>query len=1027
MAETKSETQSETKSETKDGRRGLSPHEIQDLVIESDTGSRNPKNRYVAFMLIAIAFTWSLFQIYIASPFSLMGAIKLDAVKSRYVHLAFAIFLAFLAYPCFRRSPRGYIPLFDWLLALLATWSVIYLFAFYEQLAQRSGLIQSYILSYLNEKFQFSNMPIKKGWDFEMALIGVLLLLEATRRVLGLPLLVVASICLFYSLFGSAFICTKYEMELGEKICAGGFHLFPEILRMESKSFARVASQQWLSTEGVFGIALGVSTSFVFLFVLFGALLDKGGAGNYFIKVAFALLGHLRGGPAKAAVLASGMTGLISGSSIANTVTTGTFTIPLMRRVGFTGEKAGAVEVSSSVNGQIMPPVMGAAAFLMVAYTNIPYIQVIKHAFLPAIASYMALLYIVHLEAVKSNMKAIERPSSVSALRIRLLRSGIIMSSIFIIAGAVYFFVELVKSLFNGFGTFSGGGSFGDGSGGNGDAGGGNAGGNGGDIVGAGISEGILPSILQYPLFAILLFGAYFFLLKFASKLPDLKPDDPTDDGIKLPEVKPTVISGLHYLLPIVILVWFLMIERKSASVAAFWAVISMMFILLTQKSLKNFFRRRGNFLAGIKEGLFDIADGMVMGARNMIAIGIATATAGIIVGTVSLTGIGQVMAEVIETISGGSLFLILFFTGLISIILGMGLPTTANYIVVSSLMVPVVKELGALNGLYVELIAIHLFVFYFGIMADVTPPVGLASFAAAAISGTDPIRTGVQAFIYSLRTAILPFFFIFNTEILLIGVESLAHALFVCLYTIVGVLIFSAATQGFFLVKNKLYETIALFFISLSLLAPQILMNMFFTSYEEANSASLTGVHQTLGELPSGRLAKIYAVGFDEELEETVTVEAMIAGTKKASKNDMGEGKGDATNATSEYASYYASGDLSGDLSGDPSGDAMNYAGASQTKREDQKRGRDILRSYGLYLEEIGGELIVVDIGNIAEKAGFFYDYKITKLEVAQKNIHKYFMFIPAVILLLLIIMAQTVRKRRYETLNKMQAENNF
>src|SRR5690554_2050791 len=259
---------------------------------------------------------------------------------------------------------------------------------------------------------------------------------------------------------------------------------------------------------------------------------------------------------------------------------------------------------------------------------------------------------------------------------------------------------------------------------------------------------------------------------------------------------------GLHYILPVIVLVWCLMVERLSPGLSAFWATVFMIFIMLTQRPIIALFRGRGDLAADIKEGCFDLWDGLVTGARNMIGIGIATATAGIVVGAVSQTGVGLVLADVVEILAMGNLLLILLLTAVLSLILGMGLPTTANYIVVSALMAPVILMLGQQNGLIVPLIAVHLFVFYFGIMADVTPPVGLASFAAAAVSGGDPIRTGFQAFYYSLRTAALPFLFIFNTDLLLIDVGWLQGVIIFVIATI-AMLIFAAGTQGYFLVRK--------------------------------------------------------------------------------------------------------------------------------------------------------------------------------------------------------------------------------
>ncbi len=310
-------------------------------ILQSETGARSPAG-LAGGLLLVVALAWALFQLWYASPYSLMSS-----SLARPIHLAFAIFLTFTFFPAFKGGVKSSISWYDWLLALLASGSVLYLVVFYQQLALRPGL------------------PTQ--WDLSTAALGMLLLLEATRRALGQPLMIVAAVFLAYTFFGP---------------------YFPEVISHRGVSINRMLSHQWLTTEGVFGVALGVSSSFVFMFVLFGALLDKAGAGNYFIKVAFSLLGHFRGGPAKAAVVASGLTGIISGSSIANVVTTGTFTIPLMKKVGFPANKAGAIEVASSTNGQLTPPIMGAAAFLMVEYVGISYLEVIRHAILPALISF---------------------------------------------------------------------------------------------------------------------------------------------------------------------------------------------------------------------------------------------------------------------------------------------------------------------------------------------------------------------------------------------------------------------------------------------------------------------------------------------------------------------------------------------------------------------------------------------------------------------------------------------------------------
>ncbi|WP_417584692.1 TRAP transporter permease [Nitrincola sp.] len=749
--------------------------DLDEMVAASDTGARAPDG-IQGKLLVSIAAAWSLFQLWIASPLPYMvGFGVFNSTEARSIHLTFALTLAFMAYPAFKRSPRNHIPLPDWVIGLVAAFCALYIYIFYTQLSGRPGA------------------PLTQ--DVIIGVMGLVLLLEATRRALGPPLVVVASVFLIYSLLGP--------------------HM-PGILAHRGVSVNGLINHQWLTAQGVFGIALGVSTSFVFLFVLFGALLDKAGAGNYFIKVAFSLLGHYRGGPAKAAVVASGMTGLISGSSIANTVTTGTFTIPMMKRVGFSSEKAGAVEVSASVNGQIMPPVMGAAAFLMVEYVGISYVEVIKHAFLPAVISYIALMYIVHLEALKANMQGLPSANPARPLLNKVISfmTGLIL--VMALSFAVYYGLGWLKPLL-------------------------------GDAT---------PWVVSVAL-AI----AYVGLLKLSARYPELELDDPNSEVVNLPQTRPTVMVGLHYILPVVVLVWCLMVERLSPGLSAFWATVFMIFIMLTQRPLIALFRDRSKPLEDFKEGGRDLWSGLVTGARNMIGIGIATATAGIVVGAVSQTGVGLVLADVVEILAMGNLMLILLLTAVLSLILGMGLPTTANYIVVSALMAPVVVMLGQQNGLLVPLIAVHLFVFYFGIMADVTPPVGLASFAAAAVSGGDPLRTGFQAFYYSMRTAALPFLFIFNTDLLLIDV-TVMQGILIFIVSTIAMLIFAAATQGYMLTRSRWYETLLLLLVAFTLFRPGYWMDKVHDPYQTVPPAEFS---EALMKVDSGSNLRVQVAGEDD------------------------------------------------------------------------------------------------------------------------------------------------------------------
>jgi len=780
--------------------------DLDELVAQSDTGARNPAGSF-GIVMAGLALIWSLFQLYYAStlPFLLTDLtginVTLNSDTARSIHLAFALLLGSMAYPMFKSSSRTSIPWYDWGLAILGVAACLYLVIFKEDIATRAGLPTT--------------------GDLIISTIGLLSVLIAAYRALGLPLVIVATVFLTYVFFGDQ-------------------PFIPEVIQWKGASYGKAMWHYWMQTEGVFGIALGVSASMIFLFVLFGSMLDQAGAGNYFIKVAFALLGHLRGGPAKAAVVSSAMTGLISGSSIANTVTTGTFTIPLMKRVGFKPETAGAVEVSSSVNGQIMPPVMGAAAFLMVEYVGISYLDVVRHALVPATISYIALLYIVHLEALKAGMQGLPKPGPAKTVIQSVLGVLTGFLTIAILAAVLHYGLGWTKQVF-------------------------------GDAT--------------FQAVIVIFTVAYLGLLYVASRRPDLELDDPNAPVSELPEFIPTLLTGLYYLLPIIVLVWCLMIERFSPGLSAYWASVGMIVILLTQKPLKALMRGTGNLGGEISTGVYDLSRGLIAGARNMIGIAIATAAAGIIVGTISLTGAHQIMGEFIEFLSGGNLMAMLVLVAIFSLILGMGLPTTANYIVVSSLMASVVVEIGAMNGLIVPLIAVHLFVFYFGLMADVTPPVGLASFAAAAISQGDPIKTGFTAFFYSLRTVALPFLFIFNTDLLLIDVGPV-QAVFVFIVATIAMLLFAAGTQGYFFARNRAWEAVALLLIAFTLFRPGFWLDMVQPPYTSTDPAQ---VFETAGAISEGGYLKFVVRGPDfdnpDQMTETFIEVPIEAGTDGESR----------------------------------------------------------------------------------------------------------------------------------------------
>jgi len=837
-------------------------------VLQTETGGRAATGT-AAKILFVVPLLWSLFQLWIASPLPYIVEFGVfNSTEARSIHLAFAAFLAFAAYPMIRGRNVDHVPIYDWVLALAAAFAASYLYLFYDQLATRPG------------------SPITQ--DLIIALGGLVLLLEATRRALGLPLTIVAGVFLVYALAGP---------------------YMPDVISHKGASLSKLSSHMWLGTEGVFGVALGVSTSFVFLFVLFGALLERAGAGNYFIQVAYAMLGHMRGGPAKAAVVSSGLSGVISGSSIANVVTTGTFTIPLMKRVGFPATKAGAVEVAASTNGQLTPPIMGAAAFLMVEYVGISYLEVIKHAILPALISYVALIYIVHLEACKLKMKGIERPNR-PTLAQRMLNWVVILIGLSALTFIVYYGIGWLKV--------------------------------------------VLGEAAVWVLGPLLLF-IYIALVWYSTRFPELAQDDPESSMDTLPEVGPTVKTGLYFLLPVVVLVWCLTVERFSPQLSAFWATVFMIFIVVTQQPLKAFFRKKGHFLAETKTGLVDLTLSLVTGARNMVGIGVATATAGIVVGTVTLTGIGLVMTQFVEFISGGNLLLMLIFTAIISLILGMGLPTTANYIVVSTLMAPVIVTLGAQNGLLVPLIAVHLFVFYFGILADDTPPVGLAAYAAAAISGADPIRTGVQGFTYDIRTAILPFMFIFNTQLLLIGLTGWVDLLVTVASAVTAMLVFSAATQGYWFTKSYKWESALLLLITFTLFRPGYWWDMVYPATQDQPG---TEVIEHIENVPAGESMVVQASGMSLSGDEVSTY-------------------------------------LSLELPAAESPEARLASAGLEVSRQDDTMVVDF-----------------VGYGSQAENAGVSFGWTIDAVQVENERPPKELMFIPALILLGLVAFGQLRRR---------------
>ena len=631
----------------------------QRIKEEEELGLRKPGGP-LKWAIPTIAFCWSLFQL------SLSSFLLLDSTYIRAIHLAFAFLIVFLSYPTLRRDisipglqwlgKKHEIPVADILIAVLAALAALYIVIDYEGIANRVG------------------RPNTR--DLVCGIFLVIALLEAARRVIGPALPVIA-----IGFTGYAFL---------------GPHM-PAFLAFKGVSLSRYIGQISLTTEGIYGIPLDVSARIVFLFVLFGAMLDKAGAGKFFIDLAMSLLGRFKGGPAKAAVASSGLTGLVSGSSIANVVTTGTFTIPLMKKVGYPAQKAAAIEVAASTDGQIMPPIMGAAAFIIAEYVNIPYIEVCKAAAVPAFASYATLFYLTHIEASKLGL--------------------------------------------------------------------------------SGLPKADLPRFFK------------------------------------------TLFSGLHFLIPLSVLLYELIIPRHSPDLAAFRAILVLAVIMLVQNPIRAK-TLGGSISLGFRRGLQDIVNGMVAGARNMVSVAVATAAAGIIVGVVTM-GLGGLITEIIGYLSRGNILLMLIITAFASLLIGMGLPTTATYIVMASLTAPVIVTLGTAQGFVVPLIAAHLFCFYFGILADDTPPVGLAAYAASAIAKSDPIATGIQGFMYDIRTAILPFMFIFNHDLLLWGIDSWPLGILIFVMTSIGAFAFASATQGWFVDRNRWYDIPLLLSVSALMFRP--------------------------------------------------------------------------------------------------------------------------------------------------------------------------------------------------------------
>jgi TRAP transporter 4TM/12TM fusion protein len=597
---------------------------------------------FVGRLVAALAIAFSLFQVYTA----LFGV--LDAMIQRATHLAFAFSLIYLLYPSRKSWSRDRIHPIDAILAVFGAGAPVYILVAYKDLVQRAG----------------SATPL----DIVVGLVGVLLVLEAARRVVGLPIVVVA-LCFVAYAFAGPYLPGRFAHR-GVDVESLVEHLF-------------------FTTEGIFGTPIGVSSTFIFLFILFGAFLEKTGLGQFFIDIANAIAGWASGGPAKVAVIASALEGTVSGSSVGNTVGSGSFTIPMMKKLGYKPEFAAAVEATASTGGQIMPPIMGAAAFLMAEFTSIPYGRIALAAVIPALLYFFAVFTQVHFEAKRLGLRGMSRD--------------------------------------------------------------------------------------------------------------------------ELPKVGKLLLERGYLVVPLVVIIW-LLTEGATPMKAAMWAIIISVGIALAASAVDLLRGRPASF------GPRDIVRGLEAGAKNALGVIAACACAGIIIGVVTKTGLGLKLGEILVQAAGGKLFLTLVLTMITSLILGMGVPTTANYVITSTIAAPaIVMILNHLAGYpfppnsEAVILAANMFAFYFGVLADLTPPVALAAYAGAAIAKSDPMKTGVQATKLAIAAFIIPYIFVYNPEMLLFGIaEHPLEGAWMIASAIIGIIGIASGVEGFFLVDMRWYERLA-------------------------------------------------------------------------------------------------------------------------------------------------------------------------------------------------------------------------
>ena len=580
----------------------------QDVLKKYDRESDTMEYKgFMAKLVSAIAITFSIFQLYTA----FFGV--LDAQLQRAVHLGFALALSYLLYPTCKSWSRHKLHPLDAILAVLGAASPAYIVIMYRELAFRAGIINSV--------------------DLVIGVLGVLLVIEATRRVVGLPMVIVVLAFLTYAFAGP---------------------YMPGVLSHRGLTPNQLIGHLYFTTEGIFGIPLGVSSTFIFLFILFGAYLECTGLGKFFIDIANAIAGWASGGPAKVAVISSAFMGTVSGSSVANVAGTGSFTIPMMKKLGYRKEFAGAVEAASSTGGQLMPPVMGAAAFLMAEFVGVPYIEVVEAAIIPAVLYFAGIFIAVHLEAKKLGLRGLKK-----------------------------------------------------------------------------------------------------------EELPRFAP----------------LMKQLYLLLPLILLIYLVSTNQKSIQYAAAIAIVAAVAVSLFNK---------GNRITPKR-----FLEALAAGGQGTITVAAACGVAGIIAGTITMTGLANMMINTIVALAGNHVIIALFLTMLCCIVLGMGVPTTDNYCIMAATCAPILIRMG------VPAVAAHFFVFYFGIVADLTPPVALAAYAGAAIAQANPMKTALTSTKLAIAAFIVPYVFALNPAMLLVD-TTIGEVILICITSLVGIFAISAALEGY-------------------------------------------------------------------------------------------------------------------------------------------------------------------------------------------------------------------------------------